>query len=163
MTNALPPGPPPRDTGSLLLHQSPLRLVTLWTIRRRPLLGALQDGQFLASPLGVLARQYWLALPLEYPEMTFEWCQVQPTAVVALVRVPRSSGRDVLRGVLAHYKAMVTRADRGNRRIWARGYAAVPAAHGLRVVRDLNRPSMCSTGAGCRLDQRDGVPVALEK
>lgn len=116
----------------LPFSRSPLRLVTVSTFGRRPLLGSVLDGVFQPTSLGTLARQFWLGLSLEYPEFTFEWFEVQPTAVVAVVRVPRSSDRDVLRGVVAHFKAMVTRSAGHSGRIWDRRYAAVPVAQGLR-------------------------------
>lgn len=128
----IPPPPCPATTTRIIPFPTcPLRLVILRTASRQPLFGTMHDGRFHPSPLGALARHFWLSMPLEYPAFGFEWFQIQPSAVVAMVRAPCSSGRDVLRAVVAHYKALVTRSDGQQWPVWSPGFEAVPVAPGL--------------------------------
>jgi len=107
------------------------RWVTLRAAGRQPRFGTLVDGRVVATPLGELARQRWLNLPLEHPGFGFERLVLFPDRLEALVRGPRRLGRpDPLRGVIAHFKAMVTRDAGQEGRVWEPGYQAVEVAAG---------------------------------
>ena len=130
----MPPAPPstcPSTTGRVIPFPAcPLRLVILRTASGRPLFGTTHDGRIHPSRLGALARHFWLSMPLEHPAFGFEWFQVKPSALVAMVRVPSAPGRDLLRAVVAHYKALVTRAGGEGWPVWSPGFEAVPMGPG---------------------------------
>ncbi len=130
MPPAKPPTSPSTSARVIPFPTCPLRLVILRTASRQPLFGTIHHGRFHPTRLGALARQFWLSMPLEYPAFGFEWCQVQPSAVVAVIRAPRSPGRDLLRAVVAHYKALVTRSSSEEGPVWSPGFEAAPVAPG---------------------------------
>lgn len=80
-------------------------------------------------PLGRCARQAWLNLPLEYPEFSFERLTLDEHHVVLEVLGPPQRGsHPPIRGVLAHYKAMVTRLAGLGRTVWQPGCTVEPMA-----------------------------------
>jgi len=90
-------------------------------------LGRLDGHRFAPTPLGELARQYWLNMPLDHPGFGFDMFAVLPDRFDALVRVPVAlSGHDLLRGVVAHFKAAVSRAAAPGVRVWRAGFEVVP-------------------------------------
>jgi hypothetical protein len=100
------------------------------------------------SGLGALIRERWMNLVAEYPEFGFERLEVHPDRIEALVRVPPCAEQlGQLRGVVAHFKAMVTRDAPAERSVWAPGYSAEPlpsSGNGTSSV----RPSRATTVSG---------------
>jgi len=120
MATALAPAP---CTGRVLTFPArPLSRVTLRTAGGAALFGEIVGRRFVPSRLGELARQYWLNLPLDYPAFGFDMFAVLPDRFDALVRPPAAASADLLRGVLAHYKAMVRKAAGEGPSPWALGY-----------------------------------------
>lgn len=107
---------------------SPVRyLVILRTADRLPRFGLRVQDRLRTSALGELVRQRWLNMILEYPEVGFERFAVHSDRFEALVRLPGGrEGRSPLRGIVAHFKAAVTRDAPGESPVWERGFQAVP-------------------------------------
>lgn len=90
-----------------------------------PLFGLVSGERMRTSSLGELIRQRWRNLPLEYPEFGFERFTLFPERFEALIRVPGSRfGRSPLRGMVAHFKASVTRDAPDDQPVWRSGYEA---------------------------------------
>ena len=82
----------------------------------------------IGLPLARLARQCWLNLPLDYPEFSFERLTVTEDQVELVVLAPHQIGtHPPIRGVIAHYKAMVSRLAGLGRSVWRPGYILEPA------------------------------------
>ena len=79
----------------------------------------------IARPrLGRLARLAWLNLPLEYPEFSFERLTlVEHQVELVVLGPPQLGSHPAIRGVMAHYKAMVTRLAGLGRSVWRPGYS----------------------------------------
>ena len=117
------PGPP-----FLVLTPSPVRyLVILRAADRLPRFGLRVQDRLRTSTLGELIRQRWLNMTLEYPGVEFERFAIHPDRFEALVRLGGvHEGRSGLRGIVAHFKAAVTRDAAGESPVWERGFQAVP-------------------------------------
>lgn len=117
---------PPRPF--LALSTAPaLYLVILRAADGLPRFGLRVQDRLRTSALGELVRQRWLNMTLEYPEVGFERFAVHPDRFEALVRLGGvQEGRSPLRGIIAHFKAAVTRDAPGESPVWERGFQAVP-------------------------------------
>lgn len=123
------PHPTPGPARVLSFPPAPIRRLTIHTAGRAPLLGRLDGHRFTPTRLGELTRQYWLNLPLDYPGFGFDMFAVLPDRFDALVRIPLApGGHDLLRGVVAHFKARVARAADPGVRVWMAGFEAEPVA-----------------------------------
>lgn len=122
MPSAIAPGP--RPARILPFPIRPLTRLTLMTAGSAPVFGRIHEHRFVPAPLGELARQYWLNLPFDYPTVGFDMFAVLPDRFEALVRPPIDASAGMLRGMVAHYKAMVRRAAGAGPGPWALGYQA---------------------------------------
>lgn len=122
-------------------------LVTLHAAGGLPRFAAQAGNGLRRSALGELVRQRWLNMSLEYPDIGFGSPDVQPDHLVTVLHLPGGvdQGR-VIRGVIAHFKATVTRDAAGERPVWAPGYEVVglSSAKGTSRV----RPSRAITVSG---------------
>lgn len=124
------------------------RWVTVWSAGREPVFAIRVADHLVVTPLGQLARQSWFNLTWEYPAFSFDPLTIRPDRVESLVRGPQRPGRpDPLRGIIAHFKALVVRSTQGHGPVWARGYTArsVPGEREVLQVRRLLLP-----GAPCQ-------------
>lgn len=105
--------------------------VTIHAARRLPRLAVRVGGRLRRSSLGELIHQRWLNMILEYPDVGFGWHQVHPDRVEMVLHLPRARDPEaVLRGLLAHFKAAVTRDAPAERPVWEPGYSLAVAASG---------------------------------
>lgn len=140
----------PRPT-HLTLVEDPASLPCRLTLRRAcgaaPFAIAV-GGRLHRSALGELVRERWMNLVVEYPDFGFEGLEVLPDRVEAVVRVPPAPEQlRLLRGVMAHFKAMVTRDAPAERPVWAPGYVVEPlpaSGNGTSIV----MPSRAITVSG---------------
>lgn len=132
----------------LVLTPSPVRyLVILRAADRLPRFGLRVQERLRTSTLGELIRQRWLSMTLEYPAVEFERFAIHPDRFEALVRLGGvHQGRSALRGIVAHFKAAVTRDAAGESPVWERGFQAVPLTS--RNGTSMTIPSRAMTVAG---------------
>lgn len=132
----------------LALSSSPaLYLVLLRAAGGLPRFGLVVQDRLRTSALGELVRQRWLNMPLEYPTVGFERFAVHPDRFEALVRLGGGAGgRSPLRGIIAHFKATVTRDAPGESPVWAKGYQVVALTS--RNGTSITIPSRAMTVAG---------------
>jgi putative transposase len=126
-------------------------LVTICTVRRRPILGEVVGDHLQLSATGLLAESCWLAIPLHFPHVTLDAWTVQPDHVHGILlvgagQVLPSAGRATLQyspsdvGLAPHrnvfgphrpgslpaiiraYKAAVTRLAGGGTSVWQSRY-----------------------------------------
>lgn len=125
----------------------PCRWVTIWAAAREPVFALHVGHRQIVTPLGHLARQAWFTLTWEYPGFSFDPLTIRPDRVESLVRGPLRPGRpDPLRGIIAHFKALVSRGAGVRSPVWGRGHEARGVA-GEREVLQVRR-LLQSTGPG---------------
>lgn len=112
-------------------------LVTLYAAAGLPRFAARRGGELRRSSLGELVHQRWLNMVMEYPDIGFGPHGVHPDRLEALLHLSDcGQPRRVVRGLVAHFKALVSRDAPGERPVWAPGYALVVAAsaNGISMV-----------------------------
>lgn len=95
----------------------------LHTAADTPLLSSALPGIPRPTALGRLVRECWRNLPIEYPCYGFERLVLAPDRITAAVRGPTREGPyPPVRGIIAHFKALVTRASGRGLPVWAPGH-----------------------------------------
>lgn len=102
--------------------------LTLCAATRDAVFGWITGGAFLPSPLGRLARECWLSLPVLQPRIGLDAFTLMPDHFHALVHFrPAPGARGGLGTAVNHFKGAVTAAARrdhlfGPGPLWQRGY-----------------------------------------
>jgi hypothetical protein len=92
-------------------------------------------------------RLAWIDLPLEYPAFSFERYALTAAGLEALVVGPHTPGAfPPLRGVVAHFKGMVTRTLACSQTLWRPGSEIVPLTDHAEVARTRGRLNRLARG-----------------
>lgn len=103
----------------------------LQTARGTPLLRLHTPQRGHPTELALLVRACWFNLTFDYPGYSFERLTLAPERVTAVIRGPHNKNAyPPLRGIIAHFKAAVTRAAALGHPVWTPGYTVLAITGG---------------------------------